>query len=254
MTTTKIVVRHVVGPKEGEKLSDCEDSFGYRSSKDGHCVSAAISDGATEAAYSGLWAGELVSHFVAEPPALEPENRDQFTQWLRTPQEAWHKAVPWDRIPWHGIDKTRAGSLATLLGTVFSTEPGHLQAHWRAMVIGDCCAFITDASHRLLRAFPIDSADDFDNQPNLISSNSERNDGIEESISYFQGTLDQGQRMILATDAVAQWLLRKHQENDDRWREITELRQGELEHWLHRQRRGGGMKNDDATIVVIEAR
>ena len=44
-----------------------------------------------------------------------------------------------------------------------------------------------------------------------------------------------------------------HRAGNHRWQEITELTQDSMQTWIAEQRQKHGMKNDDATIAVLEA-
>ena len=192
---------------------------------------------------------------VLQIPSLMPlkMRKVQLAAWLETPQKKWHEAVPWSRLPWHGLAKTKSGSHATLLGITIHCQADSDTAQWQAVSVGDCCAFITGKQHSLLRAFPTDDPDEFGNNPSLICSNPARNGPAEMAATRHQGLLHTGERIILATDAAAQWLLKTNQGGQAPWQDIAELTQDGMEEWVKSRRQDHGMKNDDVTITVIDA-
>ena len=114
-------------PKDGNRPGECEDAFRVVFPSGGPAIMrAAVSDGASEAAFSRQWAQILADAFVDRPLELQGLTEECLLGWLRRCQDNWHAAVPWDRIPWHGEAKARAGSFATLLGLSLSAadEPG----------------------------------------------------------------------------------------------------------------------------------
>ena len=64
----RLNIQHTWAPKQGESASDYEDSFDHICLQNGTLMRAAIADGATEAAYSNIWAQKLVEHFTSCPP------------------------------------------------------------------------------------------------------------------------------------------------------------------------------------------
>lgn len=249
----KLSVRHMSAPKRGEKPEDCDDRFGWAMHDAGR-MACAVADGATEATFAGLWAETLVQTFTGRPRELGSTWNETMELWLAEAQTRWQAQIPWHRLPWHGKEKTKRGSLATVLGVILEREPCGASFAWRAVSIGDCCAFITGQEDTLLTALPIADAWAFGNHPDLVSSNAERNDGIAARATLHSGSLHPGQRMILTTDAAAQWLLLKELQDDSRWEEVRTLDSNSFPEWVCRARDLEGMKNDDVTIAVIESR
>ena len=128
---------------------------------------AAVADGASDAAFAREWAKTLVDAFVSAPPEPDDLDDDALATWLAPPQQAWHDAVPWDRIPWHGEAKARAGAFATLVGLTIGAAPNDPAAlRWRAMAVGDSCLFVVRGDD-LAVSFPVDDAAQFDNNPRV---------------------------------------------------------------------------------------
>ena len=75
-----------------------------------HTARAAVSDGASESTFAREWANVLADAFVSRTPDLCGLTEDSMCDWLVSAQEEWYAGVPWDRIPWHGEAKMRAGA------------------------------------------------------------------------------------------------------------------------------------------------
>ena len=124
-------------PKAGNHADEYEDASKVRHPQrigaSGYGVArVAVSDGASESAFAREWANILIDVFVARPPNLCGLTEDSVNSWLEPAQERWRDDVPWDRIPWHGEAKARAGAFATLLGLTVGTAPGGSQRlSWR---------------------------------------------------------------------------------------------------------------------------
>jgi hypothetical protein len=104
---------------------------------------------------------------------------------------------------------------------------------------------------RVLKAFPLQQSSQFTMSPYLIGS---RSDGEppHERIQISTGSLRDGDMLLLATDAVAAWLLKRHEDGRPLWR------------WLYRKLstpenfaamvaygRKNGLRNDDFTLVRV---
>jgi len=104
---------------------------------------------------------------------------------------------------------------------------------------------------RAVETFPLQRSSQFTMSPYLIGSRSD-GESLNERIQISKGSLRDGDMLLLATDAVAAWLLRQHEEGRPLWK------------WLYRKLstperfaamvaygRKNGLRNDDFTLVRI---
>ncbi len=176
---------------------------------------------------------------------------DSMCDWLTSAQEEWRAGIPWDRIPWHGEAKARAGSFATLLGLTVTTKTGNSQRlSWRAIAVGDSCLFVI-RDDRLRLSFPLENAAQFDNSPTLVCSNPENMGALWENVHRSDGECVPGDSFILASDALACWFLGRNAEGEKPWKTLLELNASGWAAWVEEQRHAGLMGNDDTTLVVI---
>ena len=244
-------------PKAGNGPDEYEDAYlavypqqirvsGRRTAR------AVVADGASESAFAREWANVLTNAFVDRPPDLSNLTEDSLTTWLLLAQEAWHSGVPWDRLPWHGEPKARAGAFATLLGLTIGSAPDDSQRLcWQALAVGDSCLFVV-RDDRLLLSFPIGDTAEFDNDPALVCSNPANAGGLWESVRLSSGECAPGDLLFLATDALACWFLASHAASGNPWETLLALDAPGWDAWVGEQRRAGSMRNDDMTLVIIE--
>ena len=245
-------------PKAGNRPDENEDSarvvYSYMgASSRRRTAMAAISDGATESAFAREWAKALTDAFVRRTPDLCDLTEDSLYDWLASAQEEWRAGVPWDRIPWHGEAKARRGAFATLLGLTVRVAPDDSRLlSWQAMAVGDSCLFIV-RDDQLWVSFPLEDAAHFDNSPALVCSNPANAGEVWETVHLSSGECAPGDRIILASDALACWFLARDAVGENPWVTLQALvDRSRWSAWVEDQRRAGLMRNDDTTLVIIE--
>ena len=243
-------------PKAGNSPEEYEDAlrvvYPQRMGESGRRTArAAVSDGASESAFAREWANVLTDAFVSRTPDLGRLTRDSLCDWLASAQEEWRVGIPWDRIPWHGEAKARAGAFATLLGLTVATRSGSARRlSWRAVAVGDSCLFVV-RDDRLRLSFPLEDAAQFDNNPTLVCSNPDNAGELWENVRRSEGECVSGDLLILASDALACWFLGRNAEGEKPWKKLLALDASGWTAWVEEQRRAGLMRNDDMTLVVI---
>ena len=244
-------------PKAGNRDEEYEDAsrvtYPQRMGTSGRGLArVAVSDGASESAFAREWANVLTDAFASRTPDLEDLSEESLNDWLVPTQSEWHDMVPWDRIPWHGEAKARAGAFATLLGLTIGALPGaSVRLAWRAVAVGDCCLFVV-RDDELHLSFPIENHLEFDNNPALICSNPDSVDGLWEEVKQDSGECSVGDLLILATDAIAAWFLASNADDGKPWEIVSALNESTWRDWVDERRREGSMRNDDTTVVMIE--
>ena len=240
-------------PKAGNRPEECEDDYRVSYPYNAGPARFALCDGASESAFARKWAQILARAFVYGAPDMSGLDGDALAVWLVPSIEEWNRAVPWERIPWHGEAKTRAGAMATLLGMTVSQTPNGAGAYpWRAVAVGDCCLFVV-RDDALALSFPLEDAGQFDNTPALICSNPANNRGIWARAYQSRGEFLPGDLIILASDALACWILQEHESGGRPWETLLSLNsEREWSEWVQARRSQRAMRNDDTTLITVK--
>lgn len=213
-------------PKSGHAADEYEDAFGA-SDPETFPFRAVVADGATESAFSGEWARTLVAAYLEQGDVVQAaaSARTLFTPALDG--------------RWYVQAKAAQGAHAALLGLEIDAGGSERDARWRAASVGDCCLFILRGG-RLYRSWPYTDAAAFNHRPTLVSSQD-----VTADVNASAGTSQQGDAFILATDALAAWLL----DNDVE----ALLACDDFEGFVAKARRAARhpLRNDDTTAVIV---
>jgi hypothetical protein len=216
----------------------------------------AIADGATESAFSGLWAQALSEAYV-QANRHKPMSPVDLENLVNQKARYWATEV-WSRpLPWFAQEKVQKGAFSTLLGLYLEEQQNVSEdGFWNALGIGDSCLFQVRAD-RLITSFPIEQAEEFGYHPNLISTNPSSNNILWEQKERLvkQGNWQSGDRFLLMTDALAQWFLDEVEAGRSPW--LNELAEYQFEtphqfqSWIDELRDNRLIRNDDVSLLMI---
>jgi hypothetical protein len=237
-----MTVSHVLLPKQGHGLAECEDAFGCNPTT----MRFAVADGATESFDAASWARRLATKWVDSSDLLSEED---FWMWLKSEGQSHNDS--WDRLdlPWYSMEKRRAGSFAAFVG--LEIQRGN---SWQALALGDSCLLHCRSSD-VLMMFPVSGSTDFGSAPVLAPSCTELNAHARASITLQSGDLVAGDRLLLLSDAIAAWCIRLSEHQDHkRMSDFQDLLGDEtaISDFLELERSEGRLKDDDVAIVCIE--
>ena len=243
-------VRGFQTPKHGAAPEACRDAWdcshlGPGPIGDGNLL-LAIADGATTASGSGFWARILAQDAVLD---LEPREdlarwRERLPvlrlQWLDSAQAALTKPLSW--LAEAGLER---GAYATLLRVRVSG------ADWWAEGWGDSCLFHLRGGQPIL-ALPYGEPGAFEQDPFMLASVAGHDEGLAAGRFMACGTLEPGDVLVLASDAMACWLL-----DSGAWEELLLAQAGwfppeAFTDWVEDLRATRGLKNDDTTLILAE--
>jgi hypothetical protein len=186
----------------------------------------------------GPWADILVRRFVGNPEVSRAWLGDAIQDYARLHDReamAWMQQAAFDR-----------GSFATLLGAVCG------EGRVRVLAVGDSLLALADGN-RLVRTFPYEQAEAFDQRPRLLSTNPAENAWLDEVDAFpdWQGLDLTGlarPTVLLMTDALGCWLLG----SPDRVAALLAIDdQAAFETFVEGERSEGRLKRDDTTLIVI---
>jgi hypothetical protein len=230
-------------PKRGHRPEEYEDA----AAGDGGRGRFAVADGATESAFAGDWSRLLAEAFVRDS-IMERG----WPEWLPAVRKQWLEAVGGRELPWYLEEKFAQGAFSTFLGLELTAAPSGEVWEWRAVAVGDCCLFHV-RGNELVCSFPLDAAADFNSTPMLIGSRP----GDFPRDQRAKGRARHGDRFLLASDAMAQWAMRRHEARRPPWPELESVFQNpdadnEFARWVDTLWDGKELRTDDVTILSVE--
>ncbi|MFJ2783243.1 MULTISPECIES: hypothetical protein [unclassified Streptomyces] len=282
--STPLDVQRFLVPKTGSTTEECEDAIAVSPSPDASSLFAAVADGASESLLAGAWARRLVRGAVASMAVATDERGDgqdgrgrpsgsfvenllshTVDQWdgyvaeYQAERAARGRPIAWYEQP--GLDK---GAFATLMAvhlTADSAEPAARKdiRHWtwRAFALGDTCLFhLRDGG--LVTSFPLTDGDGFGITPQLLGSRNRDATLIADRASTASGELHAGDELLLATDALAAWLL-SHPDVDSggagrQLGSLADLGDEDFADWVESERDKSRMRNDDVALLRLRVR
>lgn len=224
-------------PKSGNAANEYEDAYAVQ--PDAHRF--AVADGASETSFAKQWAELLVESFVHDAPSVAALH-----DWVSPLQAVWAEAQKGKATAWYAEAKARDGAFSSLLGLTIEGD------RWRALAVGDSCLFVIRAG-RVLRAFPLERAEQFNNRPVLLSSMARANGHVWSEVASDEGELQGSDRLLLMTDALAQWFLVEAELGRRPWAALAKTTTPEqFSGLVDCLRAGGALRNDDVTLVSVE--
>jgi hypothetical protein len=211
-----------------------------------------ISDGAGSGSYASQWSCALVEHAKASP--LRSASQTEVGWWLRGARAIYEKLVPAvsvDHLPPHLRNTARRGAYATLHQLRYlRSDEGSLWV--QSLSIGDSCVFLLRNGSNALEMHPRKAAEDFDQAPQLVTSSADEFNPYVRTLEEGSfSDLRSGDVLMMATDAVARWLVMNGFQIDL----VQPLLEIADDHgwseWVVRQREALNINNDDSTLVIM---
>jgi hypothetical protein len=214
---------------------------------------AVIADGVATGIFSRRWAEILAAATLASPPDVADEAA--FAAWLAEQRRAWSAGIDLDGLTWFQKPKMRQGAFSTLLWVrldpVETNEPAAEPVfRLRARAIGDSCLLHVRAG-RVLRTFPIEHSEELDADPVVLGSLDLGRDHLLEFQSL-ETTCRPGDLVVLCTDAVAHWALKRQEQGDPpRWDRYWGMSGPDWQREIADLRSRREMRYDDATLALL---
>ncbi|MCC6178648.1 MAG: protein phosphatase 2C domain-containing protein [Chloroflexi bacterium] len=239
--------------KPGEAGENCDDRFAGEPESP---LCAAVADGVTVGFFSGLWAGVLARQFVAEPLTAGEDGRIDRLEalcWLRSAANTFkdERLREIDEYRSKGARVARRAERSVSHSTLVGLRIVNVRREsivFETVAVGDSCVIWRTEPDAVMASFPLTRSDEFGVAPPLIPSR-----GDPSSLPRFEVTrltVRRGGVIVLATDAVAQWLLHRHSLGFD---ELSNVTSQSPETWASyvRVARSEGMTVDDSTALVL---
>jgi len=203
----------------------------------------AVCDGASESYDSARWSRVLADAWVAGGSVV---SRKGFRAIVRQYEAecdpdalSWSKRAAFDR-----------GSFATVLGVSLHRN------RVRVFAVGDSIAVLISNSGGVA-TFPYTRGEEFDQRPLLFSTNASANEGLLRgaALKRWLATwpLQPGGALLLMTDALGQWLLRRDADVASYTALLAIHTVEQLNSFVRAERLNGAMRRDDTTLVHLRA-
>lgn len=238
-------------PKIGELEKNIQDRF--ESSSDGSLV--ALADGAGSSLYPRKWAEILVKSFCKNQENPIEIIKQSYQEWLQPLQEEWRQyyleklSTP-NRKWWQGGSQIKSHGSSTLIGLRLENLENGENRQWQAVAVGDSCLFKLEQEKESFLVFPLKNSQEFKGTTRCFESLPEYKSFPPQ---FEEGSYEQGDIFLLATDALAQWLLADYENQGQEWKKIFELQEEEdFVKIIANLREQKLIKNDDTTVVIIK--
>lgn len=233
--------------QRGNSAAEYQDAF----AADAAVGRYAVADGVTQSGFARSWARLLVAAFVADTSTPEA-----FVTRLPELQTRWREGLPVS-LDWLAEEQAQEGAFATFVGMTVTVSADSETHEWLAVAIGDACLFHT-RDNQLLDVFPLNSTKEFTNVPRSLGSRQAIADYWAKHAVYRGGLALPGDRLWLATDAIALWCLGECEAGFPPWSEMQLLCAEEEDNaafvaWIAglRDRPSRRLRNDDVTLLTV---
>jgi hypothetical protein len=224
----------------------------------------AVADGVTTAFYSGFWAAQLVGLFrdgpmqdwVCDGPAWKKAADDAWLEFIHSRELG---SISQNRL------SERDPASATFCGIeIAESTSDFCGLFWRAIAIGDSCVIHLSKSHAsesepdtIFFSHPCKKAADFSCMTSAVS-NYEENPLPDEFAEAMlnQPILRDGDILLLATDALCEWMIKLNENGSPIWKTIAEEDNQEAFKRMVESARcelapERRLKDDDVALIVI---
>jgi serine/threonine protein phosphatase PrpC len=276
MPTPKISFSSFLLPKSDSALDECQDAIctptGCVVSIQSECqlgqagapLRFAVADGVTTAFYSGFWAAQLVSLFGEG--LLQDWDNDGPT-WKQTADNKWRQYIQKRELG--SISQNRLSqrdpASATFCGIEIAESTSESSGlSWRVIAVGDSCVIHLSAYYssesdpnNIFSSHPCTKAADFSCMTSAISNYEEYPLPPEfADTAHSQFALRDGDVLLLATDALCEWMIKLSESGKPVWKTIAEANDQEtFERMVENARYEADperrLKDDDVALIVI---
>ena len=237
---------------ERADITTCEDASRADMQRGLFCVA----DGAGTTLFSNIWADILVNHFIHDP--LAGIDLFEMEWWIRQAQKRYRERAPQlDTLNWNARQKAAEQGAYSTLATLRIVRSAEQTATAELLVIGDSCVIIGQQRQEKILAFPLLHSTDFDRAPYCVPALLKNLNRKTLYARQREVTLAPGDTIILATDAVARWIIAggtSGQEGQS-WQAFQEVASkqtdSEWRAFIDNCRANQSIVDDDSTALII---
>lgn len=259
-------LRLFIHPKGSGSPVECDDACAIDEQKSYF----ALCDGTGASALPRPWAAMLAHKWVAEP-FMELPDAESLAAWIDPLRQRWRQWVQDIWLPTlnaryaqlgqtllpeqRADDVIKVGASSTFLGLRLIEAPHERLIIWQSIAIGDTCTLLFRRDGAILRptgGFPIEHAADFNDRPPSLPSRPGDDGALAAGFRVRSGACSQGDVLVMASDALAKWLLTSIEQESDGWRALLDNQDTAWFDWFVEQERArGALEDDDTTLLVI---
>jgi len=243
--------------KTNEEPEDCQDAISFNINK----LRFALSDGVSGSFFPAEWAGILVNYFCEDESKLNSSilESKRWKEWLVPAQHEWKSKIS------NIVTKKTGPEAYFLRNSLVANEPAAAtfigfqlfaeddKPSWKAMIIGDSCLFHVRENN--FDSYLLNKASNFDNYPSHFSSLEISN---KFDPKFITGDFQIGDKFLLVTDALAEWLITQREINKNGWDNVLDTII-QIEKWKDfysiiqeaRKHDGVPLKDDDVALMII---
>jgi hypothetical protein len=237
-------------PKAGEPDERNQDAFSYTANRHG-TIRIALADGATNSHQPRSWAEALTSGWIDGRISYLQRNAG-LSRALARLAHSWNDAnvTPSD-APWYVHASAERGAWAALVAV--EVQRSGSDWRWHGLAFGDSNLFQIGRSGRVIASFPVIDPSAYSQSPELLGTSYGQAADLFGRRLRRSGRFRAGERIFLASDALAACLARAEAEDRPLWIEVAEaLRdKGAFRQWVADLRQAGLMADDDTTVVMV---
>lgn len=214
----------------------------------------AVADGAGTTLFSGMWAKILVQNFLAIP--LMSAYPFEVEWWVRQAQEQFKREAPDTRnMAWNAAQKAQNQGSHTTLAALRILDCSEEHAQAELLAFGDSCILICNPFSERIQAFPLDRPADFEQPPICVPSKLSVFNRYFHQCRSRQVELTPSDVVVLATDAVARWIIsagaERYTNAKAAFLEITAQTPHTWAEFVTECRNRGEMNDDDSTALIL---
>ena len=214
----------------------------------------AVADGASSAWRAGAWAAALVDGWIMKPPAASRGAAavDSVLRWVDRIRDGFEQddpdgpSAPGAERAWFTEAAAARGSHAALLGLTVQGLGGR-RPRMRAVAVGDVCLMLVRRGELEL-SFPLEDPAAFGTHPQLISS-LHGGAPAADAIIVHERALRPDDVLLVASDALAAFLLRAGQEQPRLWEVMTRIDSSAFVQLVGQGLAAGRLERDDVTLL-----
>ena len=211
----------------------------------------AIADGVSQSPFSQIWSKKVVNKFIKKPLDISDLNEQKIKDWLADIRKEWRTEIDQGKASELILDLAKKeGGATTFLGMIIQKKKKKRQK-LQLFGIGDTNMFLVKKNEITGKldvvGWPVTSVESFTDRTNALFSLDNTSQGIPELKEF---NVKRGDIVILATDALAKWILEYYNLGQRPWSKILKNK-NDIANFIDKLRYTNKIDDDDTTCIII---